>query len=70
MSDKSETDITEWVRGLATARGLDRALTLYPETMAAAVARGTTALSPQHAALSPLTDPAAMFDPEKFAGES
>jgi hypothetical protein len=67
MSEQSETDATQWVRGLAQARGLDRALALYPATVAAAVARGVTAMSPLPAEFSTLTEPAGGFDPEKFA---
>jgi len=42
MTEKPDTGLTtQWVRPLAQARGLDRAYALYPETIAAAVARGT-----------------------------
>ena len=64
MTDKS--DVTAWVRALAEARGLDRALALYPEAVAAAVARGTTAIGPLPGNIPPLTEPAGAFDPEKF----
>ena len=68
MTEKSDTDLTaQWVRALAHARGLDRAYALYPETVTAAVARGTSSLSPVPAEFSAVTEPAVMFDPA--AGE-
>ena len=68
MAETPETDITgaQWVRGLALARGLDRAHALFPATVAAAVARGTSSLGPQPAAFSAVTEPAVTFDPAKF----
>ena len=68
MAETPETDITgaQWVRGLALARGLDRAHALFPATVAAAVARGTSSLSPQPAAFSAVTEPAVTFDPATF----
>ena len=68
MPETSDTDLTgaQWVRALAQARGLDRALALFPETVAAAVARGTSSLSPQPAEFSAVTELAAAFDPAKF----
>ncbi len=43
MTDTPNADSTaDWIRTLAQARGLDRAYALYPEAVAAAVARGTT----------------------------
>jgi hypothetical protein len=66
MTDKP--DITPWVRALAEARGLDRALKLYPAIVAAAVARGATSMTPLPDSVSPLTEPADAFDPEKFTG--
>ena len=68
MPENPSTDLTgaQWVRALAQARGLDRALAQYPDTVAAAVARGTSAMSPQPAAFSAVTEPAATFDPAQF----
>jgi hypothetical protein len=65
MTDKP--DITSWVRALAEARGLDRALKLYPATVAAAVERGTSSMTALPDNVSPLTEPADAFDPETFA---
>jgi|HubBroStandDraft_4_1064222.scaffolds.fasta_scaffold88555_2 hypothetical protein len=57
---------TQWVCALAQARGLTRAHELFPETMAAAVARGSKALSPLPVEFSSLTEPASLFDPAQF----
>jgi len=54
---------TQWVRALAQARGLSRVHELFPETVAAAVARGSKALSPLPLEFSSLTEPASWFDP-------
>ncbi len=51
---------------LARARGLDRALALFPATVAAAVARGASSLGPQPAEFSAVTEPAVAFDPATF----
>ncbi len=70
MTDKPDSDATaQWVRAFAQARGLDRAYALYPDAVAAAVARGTGALSPLPADFSAITEPAVSFDPAKFAGD-
>ena len=63
-----DSDITgaQWVHALARARGLSRAHELFPETLAAAMARGSNALSPLPAEFSPLTEPAGVFDPARF----
>jgi hypothetical protein len=63
-----DSDITgaQWVHALARARGLSRAHELFPETLAAAMARGSNALSPLPAEFSPLTEPASIFDPARF----
>lgn len=67
MTEKPDTGVnTQWVRDLARARGLDRAYALYPETIAAAVARGTGSLSALPTELSAGTEPAVRFDPAKF----
>jgi hypothetical protein len=69
MTDKPNTTSTaEWIRTFAQARGLDRACALYPEAVAAAVARGTTSLGPLPDDFSSVTEPAVMFDAEKFGG--
>jgi hypothetical protein len=71
MADKPDTDsAAQWIRALAQARGLDRAYALYPEAIAAAVARGTGALSPLPADFSAITEPAVAFDPAKFGGDA
>jgi hypothetical protein len=67
MTDKTDS-AAEWIRALAQARGLERAYALYPEAVTAAVARGTTSLSPLPADFSSVTEPAIMFDAEKFGG--
>jgi hypothetical protein len=69
MTDKPDTASTaEWIRTLARARGLDRAYALYPDAVAAAVARGADSLGPLPADFSSVTEPAVMFDAEKFRG--
>jgi hypothetical protein len=69
MTDTPNAESTaEWVRTLAQARGLERAYALYPEAVAAAVTRGTTSLGPLPADFSSVTEPAVMFDAEKFGG--
>jgi hypothetical protein len=54
---------TQRVRALALARGLDRALALAPDLVAAAVARGTGSLGTLPTELSLVTEPAVVFDP-------
>jgi hypothetical protein len=68
MTEKPDPDITaaQWVRALAQARGLDRALALFPATVAAAVARGTSSMGPLPADISSVTEPAIAFDPATF----
>jgi hypothetical protein len=69
MTDTPDTDSTaEWIRGLAQARGLDRAYALNPEAIAAAVARGTGSLGPLPTDFSSVTEPAVMFDAAKSGG--
>jgi hypothetical protein len=72
MTEPPDAEITaaQWVRALARARGLDRAQALYPEAVVAAVARGTASLSPLLADFSPVTEPAAVFDPGQFANQA
>jgi hypothetical protein len=67
MTDNADS-AAEWIRTLAQARGLERAYVLYPEAVAAAVARGTGSLGPFPADFSAVTEPAVMFDAEKFGG--
>ena len=67
MTDKTDS-AAEWIRALAQARELERAYALYPQAVTAAVARGTTSLSPLPADFSSVTEPAIMFDAEKFGG--
>jgi hypothetical protein len=64
MSDASK--VSEKVRMLAEQAGLGNALKLAPEIVAAAAERGLHPLSKPPAALSPLTTPAAVFDPASF----
>jgi hypothetical protein len=68
MTEKPDTDIAaaQWVRALAQARGLERAYALFPEAVAAAVARGTTSMSPLPADFSAVTEPAVAFDAATF----
>ena len=67
MTEKPDIDSTaQWVRALAQTRGLERAYALFPETVTAAVVRGTTSLSPLPAEFSSVTEPAVAFDPAKF----
>jgi hypothetical protein len=69
MTDMPDTNsAAEWIRTLAQARGLERACALYPEAVAAAVARGTGSLGPLPADFSPVTEPAVAFDAEKSGG--
>jgi hypothetical protein len=71
MTDKPDADPTaQWVRALAQARGLDRAYALYPEAVAAAVARGAASLGPLPADFSSVTEPAVTFDAAKFGGSA
>ena len=69
MTDTPDTDSTaQWTRTLAQARGLDRAYALYPEAIVAAVARGAGSLGALPTDFSAVTEPAVMFDAEKFGG--
>jgi len=69
MTDRPDTDPTaQWVRALAQARGLDRAYALYPDAVAAAVARGAASLGSLPDDFSSVTEPAVMFDATKFRG--
>jgi hypothetical protein len=71
MTDKPDADdATQWIRVFAQARGLDRAHALYPDLVAAAVARGSASLGSLPADFSALTEPAVSFDPAKFAGNT
>jgi hypothetical protein len=69
MTDKPDADdATQSIRAFARARGLERAYALYPDLVAAAVARGTASLGPLPADFSATIEPAVSFDPAKFAG--
>jgi len=71
MTDKPNADSTaEWIRTLAHARGLDRAYALYPEAVAAAVARGGGSLGPLPADFPAVTEPAITFDAAKSGGSA
>jgi hypothetical protein len=71
MTDKPDTDPTaQWVRAFAQARGLDRAYALYPEAVAAAVARGAASLGPLPTDFSSVTELAVTFDAAKFGGSA
>jgi hypothetical protein len=52
-----------WVERLAEARGLGRALALFPETITAAIARASASLSPLPGDFSSTTEPAHIFGP-------
>jgi hypothetical protein len=62
---KAESPDAEWIRRLAAARGLGHAHALFPDTVAAAFARGSQAMSTP-GTFSPLTEPAVVFDPAAF----
>jgi hypothetical protein len=65
MTGKSDTDIAaaQWARAFAQARGLERVFELYPEALAAAVARAGQCLSSLPPDLPASTEPATTFDP-------
>jgi len=63
---KIESPDAEWMRRLAAARGLGRAQALFPDTVAAAFARGSQAMSTLPATFPALTEPAVSFDPAAF----
>jgi len=62
----AESPDAEWLRRLASARGLGRAHALFPDTVAAAYARGSQAMSTLPATFPALTEPAPTFDPAAF----
>lgn len=64
MSDASKP--SDRVRDLAEQAGLERALKLAPDTVAGAAERGLQPLSKPPAGVTPLTSPAAVFDPAGF----
>jgi hypothetical protein len=69
MNDKPNADdTTQWIGIFARARGLERAYALYPDLVAAAIARGSASLGPLPADFSAVIEPAVSFDPTKFAG--
>jgi hypothetical protein len=59
-------DSADDVRRIVAQAGLERALKLAPEIVAATVKRGLHPLSKPPAGLTPLTPPAAVFDPAAF----
>ncbi len=63
---KTESPDAESLRRLAAARGLGRVHALFPDTVAAAFARGSQAMSTLPATFPPLTEPANTFDPAAF----
>jgi hypothetical protein len=63
---KIESPDAEWIRRLAAARGLGRAQALFPDTVAAAFARGSQSMSTLPATFPALTEPADSFDPAAF----
>jgi hypothetical protein len=65
-SAKTEGPDAESPRRLAAARGLRRAHALFPDTVAAAFARGSRAMSTLPAPFPALTAPAVTFDPAAF----
>ena len=68
MADTAKTDSpdAESLRRLAAARGLGRVHALFPDTVAAAFARGSQAMSTLPPTFPPLTEPATTFDPVAF----
>jgi hypothetical protein len=62
----AESVDAEWLRRLAAARGLGRAHALFPDTVAAAYARGSQAMSTLPATFPALTEPAPTFVPAAF----
>jgi hypothetical protein len=62
---KPESPDAETMRRLAAARGLGRAQALFPDTVAAAFARGSQATSTA-GTIPPLTELAVTFDPAAF----
>ncbi len=70
MTENPDADTSaQLIRAMAQARGLERAYALYPETVAAAAARGAASLSPLPADFSSVTEPAVIFDAAKFGGD-
>jgi hypothetical protein len=69
MSDDSKPEPAEIVRALAEARGLGRALALFPDTVATAYERGRRPIGSFAQALSPLTEPAGRFTAHPGASE-
>ncbi len=62
---KAESPDAETMRRLAAARGLGRAQTLFPDTLAAAFARGSQSMSTA-GTIPALTELASTFDPAAF----
>jgi hypothetical protein len=66
MGGSAESPDAEWLRRLASARGFGRAHALFPDTVAAAYARGSQAMSTLPTTFLALTEPAVTFDPAAF----
>jgi hypothetical protein len=62
----AESPDAEWLRRLASARGLGRANALFADPVAAAYVRGSQALCTLPATFPALTEPAVTFDPAAF----
>jgi hypothetical protein len=62
---KTESPDAESMRRLAAARGLGRAQALFPDTVAAAFARGSQSMNTA-GTFSPLNELASTFDPAAF----
>jgi hypothetical protein len=62
---KTESPDAETMRRLAASRGLGRAQALFPDTVAAAFARGSQSMSAA-GTIPALTELAATFDPAAF----
>ena len=64
MDADSERVGPEFIRALCEMRGLGRALALFPDTVAAAFARGSRPIGSFPDAFSPTTEPACPFTAE------
>jgi hypothetical protein len=66
MSDASK--LPDHIRLAAEQAGLEKALKLFPDGVVSAYERGTRPLG-GHAALTPTSSPAPVFDPVRFETE-
>ena len=69
MSKNGEAESAELLRALCEGRGLDRALALFPEIVAAAFARGRRPIGSFPEKFSPTTEPASRFAAQPGAAE-